>query len=299
MRRANEDRISINYRISKPDYKECGIWPNLSYFGLFDGHAGDMCANFLRDNLLELILKQSSFPSRPVDAIKAGFAEAEQKFLALASNGQGSFNRSGSCANVVMIIDDICFVANVGDSRAVMSSECGMRVYGLSEDHKPNSEKERDRIEKKGGKVYSNEFSPGHSNAPVIHRVVPGRLSVSRAFGDADAKLKFLGGKPGVVIAEPDVKSFRISKKYDFIVMGSDGIFDRLSNADVVKTVWSSIESTSFSFHAACGESVKRVLKESMCRNSLDNVSAVLIAFSSLRHSFSKQTHRAEHDSPL
>jgi serine/threonine protein phosphatase PrpC len=33
--------------------------------------------------------------------------------------------RSGSCANVVMIIDDMLYIINVGDSRAMMSIDAG------------------------------------------------------------------------------------------------------------------------------------------------------------------------------
>ena len=33
--------------------------------------------------------------------------------------------RSGSCANVVMVIDDTIYVINVGDSRAMMSIDSG------------------------------------------------------------------------------------------------------------------------------------------------------------------------------
>lgn len=33
--------------------------------------------------------------------------------------------RSGSCAIVALIVGEVCFVANVGDSRAVLSSSAG------------------------------------------------------------------------------------------------------------------------------------------------------------------------------
>ena len=45
----NEDRVSIIMNITKPNYK--GRWPKCSYFGVFDGHGGDFCSNFLKDNM--------------------------------------------------------------------------------------------------------------------------------------------------------------------------------------------------------------------------------------------------------
>jgi len=48
----------------------------------------------------------------------------------------------------------MCYVANVGDSRAVMSLEKGKKTQALSRDHKPNDDLERERIETYGGKVY-------------------------------------------------------------------------------------------------------------------------------------------------
>jgi protein phosphatase 2C family protein 2/3 len=44
------------------------------------------------------------------------------------------------------------------------------------------------------------------------HRILPGRLSVSRSFGDIPAKLRDKGGNPNVLIAEPVIKSFKIKK---------------------------------------------------------------------------------------
>jgi protein phosphatase 2C family protein 2/3 len=63
-------------------------------------------------------------------------------------------DKSGSCAIVVMIVGEICYVANVGDSRAVMSGDRGKKVYTLSRDHKPNDEEERKRITNAKGKIY-------------------------------------------------------------------------------------------------------------------------------------------------
>ena len=45
----NEDRVSIIMNITKPNYK--GRQPKCSYFSVFDGHGGDNCSNFLRDNM--------------------------------------------------------------------------------------------------------------------------------------------------------------------------------------------------------------------------------------------------------
>lgn len=67
----------------------------------------------------------------------------------------------------------------------------------------------------------------------------PGRLSVCRTFGDIEAKLTRLDGNPRVVVADPDITAFKIDKnKHDFIVLGCDGIFDKLDNADTVHMPW-------------------------------------------------------------
>ena len=60
--------------------------------------------------------------------------------------------------------------------------------------------------------------------------MLPGRLSVSRTFGDIEAKLTKYGGNPNCVIAVVDIKAFKIQDNHDFIILGCDGIFDKLTN---------------------------------------------------------------------
>ena len=121
----------------------------------------------------------------------------------------------------MLIVADICYVANVGDSRAVLSSEGGKKIYPLSIDHKPGDEREASRIKAAGGEIYyrtatnqivtydkdkMNKYQQHNLAGPL--RVLPGRLSVARTFGDPEAKIAALNGNPNVVIHNLEIKSF-------------------------------------------------------------------------------------------
>ena len=113
----------------------------------------------MRDYLHQFIIKDKFFPNEPIKAIKNGFAEAEKLFLEYAENQGievGDIDRSGSCAIVALIIDDMCYIGNTGDSRACMSAEGGKKVYGLSVDHKPTDDVEVNRILSNNGRIYQN-----------------------------------------------------------------------------------------------------------------------------------------------
>ena len=116
------------------------------------------------------------------------------------------------------------------------------------------------------------------------HRVLPGRLSVSRTFGDPEAKIPKFKGNPEVVIARPEIKSFKITNEHDFILMGCDGIFDKLSNKDVVNCVWNTVEQQAAqNIHQLSGFAIETVLKNSLVRRSLDNVTVLMISFANFK----------------
>jgi protein phosphatase 2C family protein 2/3 len=63
------------------------------------------------------------------------------------------------------------------------------------------------------------------------YRVFPGRLSVCRTFGDAEAKIPSLGGIKDCVSCIPDMVTIpNASSTLDYIIIGSDGIYDKLKN---------------------------------------------------------------------
>ena len=159
----NEDRVSIIYNIPKPQgYNENKNlpWPNCSFFGLYDGHGGSAACDFLRDNLHKYIINDKYFPSNPQKAIANGFIYAEKIFF---KNYTG-LDASGSCAIVVLIIENRVYIANVGDSRAILSAKNGTKFYPLSRDHRPGDEKEYKRILDAGGKIYKTEYEYGNNS---------------------------------------------------------------------------------------------------------------------------------------
>ena len=85
----------------------------------------------------------------------------------------------------------MCYIANVGDSRSVLSCEDGLKTINLSRDHKPMDEIEYNRIGEAGGKIYQTKVQttltvgdPSNEGNYVLgpYRVLPGRLSVSINF---------------------------------------------------------------------------------------------------------------------
>ena len=99
------------------------------------------------------------------------------------------YDQSGSCAIIVIIINDNCYIVNLGDSRALYSCNSGNNFYQLSRDHKPNDNIERNRIYKAGGSIYKTNlasygFGLGISESSlgfqIPYRILPGRLAVSK-----------------------------------------------------------------------------------------------------------------------
>lgn len=247
------------------------------FFAVYDGHGGNGCSLYLKDNL-HLFIKDFS-----IEGLKNAINEAENDFIrnkATTSEGEKG-DTSGSCGCMLMIHNNRCIIANVGDSRCVVIKN--EKIDFTTVDHKPNTEEEKERITKAGGRIYqTTRLFPLYQNGKEIEipwRVSPGGLSVSRTFGDIEAKEEKYGGMKKVVVALPDITEYELSEEINYIVLGCDGIFDVLSNEDLIECSRIAIrEHKNKKVNELCGEIAGNIIKASLAKDSFDNVSCVVIA---------------------
>ena len=323
-RNYNDDRVKILINMNRPNnYINKSAWPLISFFGIFDGHNGDHCAEFLRKNLLQYIYTNPNFPKNIEKAIKEGFIKADQDYLnnytVLNKTNFNSFNiinNSGSCGLILLLVDTKIYIANVGDSRCLISCQNGKIQKDVTRDHKPEFPYEKQRIYSHGGNIYQNEtvFTDEvkkernyniSCNKILLgpYRVNPGKLSVSRTIGDAKAKLERYGGIPQTIIPEPDVYVFDFYEDdIDYFIMCCDGIFDRIKSFEIFKCVetivdkekemlennikynneFNTLYERKINMNTTCGNIVDLILRLSMIRKSYDNVTCMMVAFKDL-----------------
>jgi serine/threonine protein phosphatase PrpC len=129
---------------------------------------------------------------------------------------------------VALIHDEVLLTAHTGDSRAVLCRD-GAAVR-LTEDHKPNVDVERKRIEAAGGEVvFLGCWRASHPTSTSY-------LACSRAIGDL-----LLKRPHEVVTAVPELTTRKLQPGDQFVVLASDGLWDVVDDATAVKIVLESM----------------------------------------------------------
>jgi protein phosphatase 1L len=233
-------RVKHGYQVGEHD---------LGLFAIFDGHLGHTVPDFLRSHLFDNILSEPEFLSNPKNAIRKAYQLTDEKILENASE----LGRGGSTAVTAILIGSDksvkLVVANVGDSRAVISKN-GVAEQ-LSVDHEPTME--RPMIEKKGGFV---------SNLPGDVPRVDGQLAVARAFGDRSLK-KHLSSEPYVV-------DETITENSDFLILASDGLWKVMSNQEAVDEIKDFKDAQA---------AAKHLTEQAVNRKSKDDISVIVVKF--------------------
>lgn len=269
-------------------------------FGIFDGHGGLLSAEWCSLRMMEYIARDTAFSTNPADAFVRGFQEADK---ALCATLLEKNDRSGCCALVVAISGNELTVGHVGDCRAVLvipsvDDPEEMVVDVLTQDHKPNVPKEKERIEHAGGFVQVHaepdmssllrrtaaelaelQRTGGLGALPTVSiSRVQGSLSVSRAMGDTGFKMnkKVLFQKDFVddlVIAKPEVGTRSLGKgNLSFLILACDGLWDVLTNEKAAFHCWQVLQKGGTPKDAA-----HALVQKSIERGTLDNVSVMVV----------------------
>ncbi len=218
----------------------------LGLFAIFDGHAGHNVPDYLRSHLFDNILKEPDFWTEPANAVERAYVLTD--FTILEKSGE--LGKGGSTAVTAILINcQKLVVANIGDSRAVLSKN-GVAKQ-LSVDHEPATESED--IKNRGGFV---------SNFPGDVPRVDGQLAVSRAFGDKSLK-KHLSSEPYVTVET-------IEDDAEFVILASDGLWKVMSNQEAVDAIRDIKDARS---------AAKHLTEEALNRESSDDISCVVVRF--------------------
>ena len=229
VRKYNEDKIRMisDYKLNRTIKTKKGeiLDPKINYFAIYDGHGGKKCSSFLQENLHKYIFDSKYFPLYTIQAISSAYIKAEDDFFTKAVDENGKIiDRSGSCAVSVLILDEWCFIINLGDSRGLYSCDSGNELKQITRDHKPNDPIEKERIEKAGGKVYKDDFfiingqkvPRDEKNLPpgveFPYRMIPGNIAVSNIINIIIIYSKFKGSEKLWGFSNKGPRFWRIGK---------------------------------------------------------------------------------------
>uniref|UniRef100_A0A5B7BWQ8 PPM-type phosphatase domain-containing protein n=1 Tax=Davidia involucrata TaxID=16924 RepID=A0A5B7BWQ8_DAVIN len=218
--------------------------PNQAFFAVIDGHGGRAAADYVAENLGNNIVKaleNSQEDDQLESAIRRGYLLTDEDFLSQGVSG-------GACAASVVLKGGELHVANVGDCRVVLSRK-GV-ADALTNDHRLSREDERFRIENSGGYVDCRNG---------VWRV-NGSLAVSRAFGDLYLK--------EWVISEPEIKKLPLTSDCEFLIMASDGLWDKVNDQEAVDVV---------SRNKNPLESCRKLVGISSSRGNIDDITVMVI----------------------
>lgn len=240
-----------------------------------DGHGihGHIISQFFKYGLETRLFSNALWKTDPQGAISQLLVELEDEICQFP---QVETQFSGTTLVMVVVRGDQLLVVNIGDSRAILGStavegdaeRCSLTVGEINEagkildltpiplttDHKPEVPGELSRILKAGGRVLGHSVEgPGAAMRVWLNdEDLPG-LAMSRSLGDEVARS--IG-----VISTPEFSKRQLDDAHDCIlVLGTDGLWDYLSNDEVIGILAGKVDASS-------GQCVVSVINEAKKR---------------------------------
>ncbi|KAG0469061.1 hypothetical protein HPP92_018389 [Vanilla planifolia] len=222
-----------------------------TFVGVYDGHNGPEVSRYLRANLFQNLQVLVGEEGMSVEVLRKAILLTDDEFLSIVEKQWSVMPQLaavGSCCLTGVISGGILYVANLGDSRAVLGRFDGdireIVPIQLSTEHNACQESVRKEL---------HLLHPDDPNIVVLkHKVwrVKGIIQISRSVGDAYLKKIEFNREPlipklrvsksfdkPIVISEPSIVAHKIRPTDQFVIFASDGLWDHISNQEAVNIV--------------------------------------------------------------
>nr|GMC85315.1 probable protein phosphatase 2C 60 [Ipomoea batatas] len=233
--------------LSSYDYGPYG-----TFVGIYDGHGGPETSRFINDNLFHYLKRfVSEQQSMSVEVIRKAFKATEEGFNRVVSAQwpvKPQIAAVGSCCLVGVICSGSLYIANLGDSRAVLGrlvkATGEILAVQLSAEHNASIESVRQELQ---------SLHPHDSQIVVLkHNVwrVKGIIQITRSIGDVYLKKAEFNREPlyakfrlrepfkkPILSSDPSISVLQLQSHDQFVIFASDGLWEHLSNQEAVDIV--------------------------------------------------------------
>ncbi|CAN1257842.1 Probable protein phosphatase 2C 38 [Linum perenne] len=255
--------IQANNLLEDQSQVESGLMSSLesgpqgTFVGVYDGHGGPEAARFVNERLFDNIktINCAGFTSESQgmssEVITKAFLATDEEFLTLVKDQwmyKPQIASVGACCLVGIICSGLLYIANAGDSRAVLGrmekTMKEVKAIQLSSEHNASIESVREEL---------HALHPDDPQIVVLkHKVwrVKGLIQVSRSLGDAYLKRAEFNREPllakfrlpnsfdkPILLAEPAITVQKLVPEDQFLIFASDGLWEHLTNQEAVDIV--------------------------------------------------------------
>jgi len=246
--------------------RHCFEWDdtrNLLWLGVFDGHSGSVCAEFVCGNIINninLYLAESKelTTTEIKNAMRSGFHQTETQFRELNEP-------DGTCALLVCLMDETMVVGNIGDSRAIIGSFKGgtsgtntLIAQQITNEHNASNPEEaklaRFRFLRNSNNLPDSSTPAEYTETELIEHVKQqldgydlienGRIlniQLTRTIGDFGIKKVCYN----VVSNEPEFTVVKLKPENQVLILGSDGIWETVSPTRAVNLIYDNLHNMS------------------------------------------------------
>ncbi|CAL9042685.1 probable protein phosphatase 2C 60 [Musa acuminata AAA Group] len=226
--------------------------PYGTFVGVYDGHGGPETSCYVNDHLFPHLKRfATEQQSMSADVIRKAYQATEEGFISLVTEQwpvKPQIAAVGSCCLVGVICGGMLYIANLGDSRAVLGrvvkATGEVLAVQLSAEHNVGIEPVRQELQ---------SMHPDDRQIVVLkHNVwrVKGLIQISRSIGDVYLKrtefnreplhVKFRLREPfkkPILSSEPSITVQPLQPQDQFLIFASDGLWEHLSNQEAVDIV--------------------------------------------------------------